>query len=393
MAASPMTWPVARFARTTLLATAAAMLAACATAPPPMAITAPPGVTWHDARFAGAPPAEAPPDLFDLPPDLRARLLASPVPQGARKRLDRVLDVIFGTDRQGFRYAEGPSTAPAETWRLRRGDCLSLALLTHAAARELGLDAVLQEVEVPPVLDRRGRLDYVARHVNVRVRVTHSSQVDHVLYPVDVTIDFEAGPGPKAARRVLAPRAALARFHSNLGVHHLAQGDAARAYANLKAAIRADPAYAGAHANLAQLYRQAGLQADAASLLRRAAALSDWPEVPLRSLQGLLLEQGRAEEARELEAWLAERRHNDPYHWLAEGMQRLEAGDVRGAVAALELAQSLATGFAELHQALALAYWRSGRAEEARAQVAKLAALDAGDRKLAKLQGKMGVVP
>lgn len=392
MAASTLLRLAAPTSRAGLLLVSA-LLTACATAPPPTAVAAPPGVVWHDASFAGAASAEAPPDLFDLPADLRARLRASPVPTSARKRLDRVLEVVFGADRKRFQYAEGPSTSPAETWRLRRGDCLSLALLTHAAASELGLDAVLQEVEVPPVLDRRGRLDYVARHVNVRVRVTHGSQVDHVLYPVDVTIDFEAGPGPQATRRVLGPRAALARFHSNRGVHHLAQGDAPRAYADLKAAIQADPAYGGAQANLAQLYRQAGLMADAASLLRRAAALSDWPEVPLRSLHGLLLEQGRAQEAGELAAWLAARRHNDPYHWLAEGLRLLEQGDARGAVAALERAQSLATGFAELHQALALAYWRAGRADEARAQVAKLAALNAGDRKLAKLQGKMGVVP
>lgn len=391
MAASSSSRLAAPASRALLLAVA--LLGGCATAPPPAAVGAPPGVVWHDARFAGSPAAESPLDLFDLPPDLRARLLASPVPLSARRRLDRVLEVVFGADRQGFRYAEGPSTAPAETWRLRRGDCLSLALLTHAAARELGLDAVLQEVEVPPVLDRRGRLDYVARHVNVRVRVTHGSQVDHVLYPVDVTIDFEASPGPRATRRVLGPREALARFHSNRGVHHLAQGDAARAYADLKAAIEADPGYAGAQANLAHLYRQAGLLADAESLLRRAAALSDWPEVPLRSLHGLLLEQGRAQEARDLDAWLVERRHNDPYHWLAEGVRQLDQGDARAAVASLERAQALATGFAELHQALALAYWRTGRAEEARAQVGKLAALNAGDRKLAKLQGKMGVVP
>jgi len=392
MAASSLIRPAGPASRAALLL-ATALLTACATPPPPAGVAAPPGVVWHDARFTGAPSVEAPRDLFDLPADLRARLRASPVPTSARKRLDRVLEVVFGADRKGFQYAEGPSTPPAETWRLRRGDCLSLALLTHAAATELGLDAVLQEVEVPPVLDRRGRLDYVARHVNVRVRVTHGSQVDHVLYPVDVTIDFEAGPGPQATRRVLGPRAALARYHSNRGVHQLAQGDSPRAYAHLKAAIEADPGYAGAQANLAQLYRQAGLMVDAESLLRRAAALSDWPEVPLRSLHGLLLEQGRGEDARAIDVWLAERRHNDPYHWLAEGLRLLAQGDAHAAVSALERAQSLATGFAELHQALALAYWRSGRAEDARAQVAKLVALRAGDRKLAKLQGKMGVVP
>ena len=46
--------------------------------------------------------------------------------------------------------------------------------------------------------------------------------------------------------------------------------------------------------------------------------------------------------------------------------------DYRSAIRALERAAALATGFEEIHYQLALAYWRDGRQEAAREQLAVL---------------------
>ncbi|MGZ5272635.1 MAG: hypothetical protein ACXWC6_18655, partial [Ramlibacter sp.] len=147
----------------------AAALAGCATRPPAQPVQD--ALARADAVFApGALPSVDPAQLFALPPDLRV-LLEGPELRGlsSGQRLDRLLDAIFGADRRRFGYGAEHSTAAAQTWAQKRGDCLSLSILTYAAASSLGLEAQLQEVRVPAIYERRAGIDFVNRHVNVAV--------------------------------------------------------------------------------------------------------------------------------------------------------------------------------------------------------------------------------
>jgi Flp pilus assembly protein TadD len=346
---------------------------------------------WRDAAFGAVAPAVDAAELFRIDDDLRARLATLRTETGvSRQRVDRMVALVFGADRRGFTYAAGDSTAAAETWLRRSGDCISLAVLTYAAARELGLQPQLQEVQVPTRYERRGPLDFVNRHINVRIRVTSHTPADPVLRTTSVTVDFEPESADALPGRPLTEREVLARFYNNLGVQFMARGEQGAAYGHLKAAVRADPFFPASYSNLAVIYRAAGWPADAEAWLLRAAALSDQPELPLRALHQLLLEQGRTADAARYAALLQARRESDPYHWIALGQQHLAAGEGRRAVAALERAQVLASGFAEVHRSLAIAYWQAGRPEDARRQLALLTGLHSGDPVTAKLRRKLG---
>lgn len=361
------------------------LLAGCA-APPSLPDPGP----WQDAAFAwhDARPTVGKEDLFRLDPALAARL-QEPRYQALQpaQRLDELLSLIFGADRKAFRYAT-VSTVAAETWRARRGDCLSLTVLAFAAARASGLAATMQEVPVVPTFDRRAGYDYVGRHVNLLVRVPSHNPAEQSLRVREVVIDFEPKLGSVQRGRVLTDDAVLARFHSNLGVEAMAAGQRERAYAHFRFALATDPSFTASHTNLAVLYRQVGLAAPAERLLKQAVAAGDANPTPLRNLVELLTTQGRYAEAREYDERLQDLRSNDPYHWTGEGLRWLDAGDPQRAVAALERAQQLTSGFGEVHRYLAVAYWRLGEAARAQDQLARLAALDRGDPTVAKLRRK-----
>jgi tetratricopeptide (TPR) repeat protein len=364
-----------------------AVLAGCAVAPPPPAG----GVPWHDQRFAYDPAlVEIDLDaLFALDGQTLAELREVAATRGQAARTARLLELVFGPDLKTFAYAGGHSTPAAQTWRNRRGDCLSLSILTVALARRLEVPAQLQEVRVPPLFDRRGTVDVLNQHVNVLVPSERDLRAGGRLLPAGaIVVDFEPQPGTRTKGRPLADREVLARFLNNRAAEHLAAGDERRAYAHFKAAIEADPAFAPAQGNLAQLYLRAGLGNDAELLLRRALAHDDSADFALASLQQLLLAQGRVDEARGFAAALAARRDRDPYYWLGLGLRRLQDDQPAQAAAALERAQALTSGFAEVHQYLAIAYWRDGRRHEARDQFARLQVLGSGDGKLALLQRK-----
>jgi tetratricopeptide (TPR) repeat protein len=366
-----------------------AVFAGCASAPPTAT-----DLPWHDQRF-GHDPALVDTDLgtlfaLDAPTlrELQSAVAGRPGGQGARTA--RLLELVFGPDLKTFAYAGGHSTPAAQTWHNRRGDCLSLSILTVALARALDVQAQLQEVRVPPLFDRRGTVDFLNQHVNVLVPNERDLRAGGRLLPAGaIVVDFEPQPGTRAKGRPLTDAEVLARFLNNRAAEQLAAGDERRAYAHFKAAILADPGFLPAQGNLAQLYLRAGLQADAEVLLRRALAHDDSSDFALVSLQQLMLVQGRADEARAFAAALAARRDRDPYYWFGLGLRRLQDGEPARAAAALERAQALTSGFAEIHQVLAIAYWRDGRLHEARDQLARLDALGGGEGKLALLQRKL----
>jgi tetratricopeptide (TPR) repeat protein len=367
------------------------LLAGCAAPDSPAG-----ALPWRDAAFAYDPSlvTVTRSSLFALDPELVGRLNARPgVAEGNRSaRTAELLLLTFGPDLKAFGYAGGHSTTAAETWRNRRGDCLSLSVLTVALARALDVPAQIQEVRVPPLFDRRGSVDFLNQHVNVLVPNERDLRVGgRTLAAGTIVVDFEPQPGTRARGRTLADHEVLARFLNNRAAEYLAAGDAPRAYAHFKAAIVADLAFGPAYGNLAQLYLRAGLNTEAEALLRRALQLDDGADFALATLHRLLLEQGRVDEARRLEAALAERRERDPYHWLGLGLRHLQDERPTQAAAALERAQALTNGFAEVHRYLAIAYWRDGRLHLARDQLARLEALGGGDGKLALLQRKLDI--
>lgn len=368
---------------------AGACLAGCATPPAALfegARAELPGLHVEAARVA-VPTAEA---LFALDPEFE-RQLRSPEWQQlpTARRLDRLLATLYGPAREPFLYDTSGSTAAAETWRRRRGDCISLAVLTYAAARALGLPAQLQEVQVPRVLERRGRYDYVNFHVNVRVRVASRDPMESP-HTRDVTIDFDPETANAPRGRPIGEAAILARYANNIGVGLLARGDRAAAYAHLRAALAADPDFGGTYVNLAVLAREEGATAAAERWLREALARGDEHGTALAALHELLVAEGRMADAQPLARELAAWRSVDPATWIAAGSAHLAGGQPRRAVVAFERALALASGRADLHRLLAAAHRQAGQPELARQQTARALALEGGAPLLAKgkAQGK-----
>lgn len=382
---------LARILATSLLV---ALLAGCATQPVPPAAPVMAALVSGDQAFGlDQLPAVDVHGLFALPPELNARIQHERLGTVSHEtRLVALLDIIFGADRRKFSYGAERSTTAAETWAAARGDCLSLTILTYAAARAMGLNAQMQEVRVPAIYERRTGVDFVNRHVNLAVRLRNDTLQDMLRTRVAI-VDFEPQLTGGELGRPLDERDMLARFHNNLGGQALAAGDPARAYGHYRAAIAADPGYAAAYSNAAVLLQQRGLAREAESLLRYAVALSPEPDVALAALHQLLVAQHRDGEAAMVAEQLRAAQDADPYHWITVGLDALNAGHDRQAVVALEHARDLTSGFTEVHGWLALAYWRLGDGVHARQQLAQLEALQSGSPLAGKLRRKITAAP
>ncbi|HYQ94666.1 MAG TPA: tetratricopeptide repeat protein [Burkholderiales bacterium] len=370
------------------------VLAGCAAAP---RAPLPAHVLWQDQAFDydAALVSVGKRDLFQLEAELLAKLDDPRIQDSsAQYRLNRLVSLLFGSETKNFPYSGGHSTVAAETWRRKRGDCLSLTVLTYSLAKALGLSVQMQEVRVPDVFDRRGSVEFLNRHVNVLIRdvgLLHFQ--DGSMRSGNVIIDFEPQIGSRREGLALSDDGILSRFYNNIAAEYLAQGDLTRAYAHFKAAILADPGYSPSYSNLAQLYERRGLLQNAEQLLLHAVALNEDADIALRSLHQLLVSQGRESEASKYTEILRARQDKDPYYWLGVGLDHLQRGNNKKAVSALEHAQALTSGFQEVHRYLAIAYWRAGKQPQAKDQLSVLASLMVDDPRLAALSKKINKPP
>jgi Flp pilus assembly protein TadD len=365
----------------------------CGCAAPGVVASLPESNVWQDVVFNYRADlvSESPKDLFAIDPAMLGELGTnkSRIISGER-RLDALLAMLY--TRQGIRlaYSSGHSTGAMQTWKDKQGDCLSLTILTYSVAKALGLNAVMQQVEVPPIFDRRDEADYVSHHVNVLIPTRATILFDDRPFePGAIVVDFQPQFGARNRGTSLSESQIVARFYNNRGSEYMAQKRDDFAYAYYKAAIAFDVNYGPAYSNLAQLYYRRGLANSAEKLLWHAVALDKVSDVPVRNLHTLLMAQGRDQEALQVSVMMERLKEQDPYHWLSTGLDALQNDRVRSAISALEKAQALAIGFREIHYHLAIAYARNGDRDKAAKQIAALDAINHNDPGIALLNKKL----
>ena len=382
-------------AKITLTLLAALLNVACSTTPSLSQPTA--QELWHDQVFDynANTVVETKESLFALDPELKA-LLTERRRHNANteRRLEYLAGLLFSNDGIRIGYTAGHSTGAAETWQNKHGDCMSLTLLTFAAAQALGVDASMQEVRVPVAVDRRGGVDFVSGHVNVFVHNSSALTINGRSFTSGgIVIDFEPQIGSRQHGTRLSDDEIVARFYNNRASEYLATHNDAKAYAYYKAALIADPTFAPAYSNLAQLYSRRGLGATAERLLNYAISLNERSDAPLRTLHKLLTAQGRVSEAATVAAKLRKHDDDDPYYWVGIGLHHLKQDRFAKAIDALERAEQLTTGFEEIHRYLAIAYWRNGQQKLADKELATLVSMRTDDPTVKALSRKLGRAP
>lgn len=335
-------------------------------------------IVWQDQLFAqdAAIPILSKQEVFELSPALRAQLKKPEVHQLPNyERTKYFLDLVYSQDVSPFVYNPNDTTIAKKTWDDKSGNCISLTILAYAVGKALDLPIVMQDVDVPVQFDRRGNIEFLNSHVNAIVLhkgFWFENDSERRGYLI---IDFEPQTMVLQRGRELNEDQILSRFYNNLGAEYLAKKQNNVAYAYLKAALLTAPDNSLALNNLAQLYLLAGAQEFAESTLRRALSFNPDDVIVMRSLQGLLRTQKRDSEAEQLSVAIKASDAKNPHYWIGLGMYAMSKNDYKEAIRSFEKAETMASGFAEIHQNLAEAYMKVGEMERAKAEIKKLVSL------------------
>ncbi|WP_405241706.1 tetratricopeptide repeat protein [Lentisalinibacter salinarum] len=286
------------------------------------------------SRVAAVQPPPAADEILDLTPEMLVYLETHI--DGSRFRTHKVRSLsrlLLHPGLLGIDYDARRTGTAAQTFRSRTGNCLSLSILFVAMARELGLDARFQQVEVVPQWDMEGDVLFAARHVNV---------YGHLRGWGDYVMDFYPFPEePRGRRRMLTDGEAIGQFYNNLGAVRLAAGDYAGAWVYFRAAIREAPGWSDTWSNLGLLYQRVGDARSSEDMLRHALALEPDNTSAINNLAVLLHRQARDEEAGR---WLDEIRRvreSNPYYYYALARQAQAAGDYDRALSHIEHAMRM----------------------------------------------------
>jgi Flp pilus assembly protein TadD len=312
-------------------------------------------------------------DPFAPDDDMRGFVARHVDPRASRStRLRQLVDALTGPEAPRIEYGARTFSA-GEAYRRREANCLSFTGMFVALAREAGLEARFQEVDVPPDWNRNGASFVLNRHVNALVSDgTGRGRV------VDFDMaDFRASYD----RRPVSDARAMAHYHGNLGVERLQAGESLEALRHFRRAIELDSQFAPAWVNLGTLYQRAGEPRWAASAWHHALEVSPAETVALSNLERLYRAEGRIELAQQLHRRAERHRMGNPYYRLFLAQAALGEGDYTRAIGHLRFAVREKPEEDRFAALLGLSYLRAGDPRQAERWLEQAARL-AGDEPL-----------
>ncbi|MYN29950.1 tetratricopeptide repeat protein [Duganella levis] len=346
-----------------LILSAAAVLGGCASQTPRVA---PAQQLFHDQLFQ---PPSAPIDtasVFALTPEMRDYVkheLGTPGPGRDVRRM--LFDALYRRDKLQLEYDAALTRTAAETFAARSGNCLSLAIMTAALARELKMPVIFQQVQIDEVWSRAGNLYFASNHVNLSLGRPLAGQNPYLLTAVDVanslTVDFI--PIPPQARenaRPLTEKTVLAMFLNNRAAELLSAGQVDDAYWAARQAAEADPLFINAYNTLGVIYQHHGNQPQAEAALRYAMSQLPDNTIYLSNLAQTLESNNQLAEAAVLRARLARLEPYPPFYFFVQGQEAMKLGDYARARTLFERELDRVPDYHELHFWLAVANYQLG---------------------------------
>jgi Flp pilus assembly protein TadD len=246
-------------------------------------------------------------EVMELTDEMRS-FLDSHINASARDafKLNQLIYAVITRASFGLTYDDETRT-PAETFRARRGNCLSFTYMFVVLARGVGLDARFQEVDIPPDWSFDSETYVLNRHINIHVNLDGTR--DHV---VDFNIENFQGDYDT---EVISDRRALAHFFNNLGAELLKDGDTAGAFhAFTRAIIDNDREFSPAWANLGALYSRNGLDKQAEQAYLHALELDRRNYSAMSNLTALYDRRGDSVQAERYRNKVRSHRRQNPYY-------------------------------------------------------------------------------
>jgi tetratricopeptide (TPR) repeat protein len=254
-------------------------------------------------------------------------LMVEGAPVSRRFRL-----LINGLARDGYfrtAYSAHQTLTAAETFEKMGGNCLSYTNMFIALAREAGLDAVYQVVDVPPAWDADAGFLIRYTHINVLIR---NVRLDRAAEPATI-VDFnEVQPAAEYPRRAVSDDYAKALYYANHSVALLRAGESRASFGHLRRAIETDPTNVDLWINLGAFYSVADDPGAAIEAYQVALQLDRNSKAAFSGLARNHASLGNVEPAARYQEKVRKYRETNAYYHFAMAQAAFDDADFEGSL-------------------------------------------------------------
>jgi len=287
---------------------------------------------------------------------------------------DGLIDALYTKGRLQLDYDSEITRTAAEAFDARRGNCMSLVLMTAAFARHMQMPVRFNSVYLEESWTRANGIFFVAGHVNISLGRPQTLGPRVTVYgePDLLTIDFLPPDQIRRNRsRAVEESTILAMFMNNRAAEALSAGQVDDAYWWARAAILTDSRWLAAYNTLAVLYRRKGLHSQAEATLRLVLEREPLNVQAMSNMILILTDQERRKEAEVYSNQLAQIQPVPPYKFFDEGVAAMKAGEYAAARQFFRKEVARAAYVPEFHFWLALANYGLGDMGAAHGEIAK----------------------
>jgi tetratricopeptide (TPR) repeat protein len=355
-----------------LMASLVCLLSAgCATPPPPLPAQATLNDLFHDEGIRAPRPAQR--DLFALSAPMKAFMNSEAFridvwKNGAELGL---ADALYRKELLKLEYDDSMTRDAATTFADRKGNCLSLVIMTAAFAKAMKIEVHYQHVRISTEWSRNNNMYVGSTHVNIGLGSPRRAVFQGAESPGHITIDFVPPPnaGEMTVTRI-SESTITAMYLNNRAVEEMSAGRLDEAYWLARAAVQQDPGLITAYNTLGVIYQKRGLAVLSERVFKRALERAPEDTILMSNLAPLLAAMGKADESRAVAARAASLLPEPPYYYFEMGMKAMAEANYAEAKELFAREVRRAPFNHEFHYWLGLAHLRMGEVRSAREQLA-----------------------
>ncbi|OUL59451.1 tetratricopeptide repeat protein [Pseudoalteromonas ulvae] len=311
-------------------------------------------------------PVESVEEIFSLSPEIINQFHQSIHHTPDAKIITReLLTFIFESSTNKLNYVSGSTLTANQTFSQQNANCLSLSILAHALAEELGLDSRFQRVYIPEYWALDQGFNMLTGHVNLKINRQAFESQDGVTrfynYADSLTVDFDPNSREQGFPTQFIDKSVIAAmFYNNKGAQALVNQQYDRAFSYFKAGIDIAPHYSGSWGNVGILFKLNNQYSAAEQAYQFAIKLDEDNNTAKGNLAILLSLTGREEQAKVIQDELELKRQSNPYYHIAKGNEAYIHNEYQMAMRHYRKALTLDKKSHESYFGLARSYYQLG---------------------------------
>jgi len=281
---------------------------------------------------------------------------------GEKRKLDKIVELIFDRSVVGFEYSGLKTFTAAETFDQRTGNCLSYTSMFIAMARYAGLRAKFQEVSDFSDWNRQGSFVVFSSHINSVVEIGTKS------YEVDFQYRSEKRFWN---RKIVNDHRAEAHYFNNIGSEAFLKGDYSLGEKLLRRSIDLDSSFSFAWTNLGVLLKNRDEIVQAEEHFKKALMLDRKNHTAKMNLAVLYESQGQVKKSEKLKDQIRKVLNQNPYYHFDLGVSEYNRNNYKRAVVSFKRAIRRDSGKSEFYIKLSAAYYKLGDLRKSRKYLKK----------------------